>query len=488
MTNYKMISGHTANKLKLGFISLCFLTLSSIAANAQEVEKVTLEQAVAIALENNIQIKQAKLSESTSEINLSEAKFALYPTLNGNSSLNFNNGRSIDPLTNQFVNNSITSSNSSLFSSVNLFQGFQRINQISRNKLQLQADKSQVAKAQNDLSLSVVTSYLQILVNQDLLSAANNQLGIAKETLEREQKLFDVGNRTLADLAQAKAQFSTAELNITNAQNQLDISFLNLAQLMERNPAVPFDILRPSAPNVESLQKIYSANEVFNQALAVQPDIKLAEFNKLVAAKAVDVAKGNLSPRLSLNGSLGTGYSNGRQRLVSSTANGNRPIGLVENTNQVVVVPAFTNLFEVTPFQDQISENVNRSFGFSLSIPILNGLQATNSIKRAKINLQNQIYGEQLVKNTLNKTINQAVLDIRAADKRYLSASRTFEANKEAYNVIEQRYNVGLVNSLDLSTSKANLDKAEFDVIQAKYDLLFRVKVIDFYLGNPLTL
>ena len=455
---------------------------------AQEVEKITLQQAVTIALENNIQIKQAKLSESISEINLSEAKSALYPTLNGNSSLNFNNGRSIDPLSNQFVNNSITSSNGSLFSSVVLFQGFQRINQISRNKLQLQADKSQVSKSQNDLSLSVVTSYLQILVNQDLLSAANNQLTLAKQTLEREQKLFDVGNKTLADLSQAKSQTSTAELNVTNAQNQVDISFLNLSQLMERNPSVPFEIVRPTAPDVESLQKIYSASEVFNQALIVQPDIKIAEYNRQVAEKAVDVAKGNLSPRLSLNGSIGTGYSNGRQRLISSTPSGTRAIGLVENTNQIVVVPAFNNLFEVTPFQDQVNENINRSFGLSLSIPLLNGFQAKNSVQRAKINLQNQTYGEQLVKNTLNKTINQAVLDIRAADKRYISATKTFEANKEAYNVIEQRYNVGLVNALDLSTSKANLDKAEFDVIQAKYDLLFRVKVIDFYLGNPLTL
>ena len=457
-------------------------------AFAQELEKITLQQAVTIALENNIQIKQAKLSESISEINLSEAKSALYPTLNGNSSLNFNNGRSIDPLSNQFVNNSITSSNGSLFSSVVLFQGFQRINQISRNKLQLQADKSQVSKSQNDLSLSVVTSYLQILVNQDLLSAANNQLTLAKQTLEREQKLFDVGNKTLADLSQAKSQSSTAELNVTNAQNQVDISFLNLSQLMERNPSVPFEIVRPTAPDVESLQKIYSASEVFNQALIVQPDIKIAEYNRQVAEKAVDVAKGNLSPRLSLNGSIGTGYSNGRQRLISSTPSGTRAIGLVENTNQIVVVPAFNNLFEVTPFQDQVSENINRSFGLSLSIPLLNGFQAKNSVQRAKINLQNQTYGEQLAKNTLNKTINQAVLDIRAADKRYISATKTFEANKEAYNVIEQRYNVGLVNALDLSTSKANLDKAEFDVIQAKYDLLFRVKVIDFYLGNPLTL
>lgn len=457
-------------------------------AFAQELEKITLQQAVTIALENNIQIKQAKLSESISEINLSEAKSALYPTLNGNSSLNFNNGRSIDPLSNQFVNNSITSSNGSLFSSVVLFQGFQRINQISRNKLQLQADKSQVSKSQNDLSLSVVTSYLQILVNQDLLSAANNQLTLAKQTLDREQKLFDVGNKTLADLSQAKSQSSTAELNVTNAQNQVDISFLNLSQLMERNPSVLFEIVRPTAPDVESLQKIYSASEVFNQALIVQPDIKIAEYNRQVAEKAVDVAKGNLSPRLSLNGSIGTGYSNGRQRLISSTPSGTRAIGLVENTNQIVVVPAFNNLFEVTPFQDQVNENINRSFGLSLSIPLLNGFQAKNSVQRAKINLQNQTYGEQLVKNTLNKTINQAVLDIRAADKRYISATKTFEANKEAYNVIEQRYNVGLVNALDLSTSKANLDKAEFDVIQAKYDLLFRVKVIDFYLGNPLTL
>jgi len=185
---------------------------------------------------------------------------------------------------------------------------------------------------------------------------------------------------------------------------------------------------------------------------------------------------------------LGTGYSTGRQRLLDRRPDGtSMPIGLVENTNQVVVTPNFLTTFEKTPFRDQINENINQSFGFGLSIPLFNGYSARSSVRRAKINYQNAEINEQIEKNNLNKTVNQAVSDLRAAEKRYNSTTYAFQSSKDAFNVIEQRYNVGLVNSLDYNQAQTNLNKAQFDQIQAKYDLIFRSKVIDYYLGNPIS-
>ncbi len=484
---------HRMNKLipqKIVILSFLVVLLFSISnAFAQGVEKITVQQAINLTLENNIQIKQSTLNEMLSDANIKQSKMALLPNLNASSNINFNFGRSVDQLSYQFVNRQVTNSNGGLSSSVTLFQGFQKLNQISQNKLQLQSDKSQTAKLKNDLMLNVITTYLTILANTDLVEAAKNQLNLSKQTLDREQKLFNVGNKTTADLAQASSQYSTTEFNLTNAQNQLDVSKLNLAQFMERDLSIPYDIVIPVTKSIEGLDLNYLAAEVYQQALITQPAISIANYNTQVAQKALQVAKGSYSPRLTMSGSLGSGYSsNSVTQLGSPIQTGTRPIGITQTTNEVVVTPVFTSNFQKTAFNDQIDQNFNQSLSFGLSIPIFNGSQTKTAVKRAQINLQNYSYSEQLAKNNLNKTIYQAIFDAQAAQKKYQSALRTFDANKEAYYAISQRYEVGLVNSLDLATSKTNFDKAQFDLIQAKYDQLFRIKLIDFYLGKPLTL
>ena len=472
--------------------SVMKIALSSLAVvltfgQVQAQETITLQQATEIALKSNLQIKQAQTFEALSAENLGQSKYALLPTLNAGNNLNFNFGRSIDPLSNQFVNQAVTSTNGNLFAGVTLFQGFQRLNLIAQSKYELEADKSNTQKAKNDLLLAVVTSYLQVLNNQDVLKAANQQLALTQQQLDRTQKLFDVGNNTLADISQVKAQTATAELNVTNAQNQLDLSFLTLAQLMERDPAIPFNVEQPLIDEIKQVNTAYSAVEVLQTAMKTFPDIQLAEYNRLALVKAVDVARGNYYPRLNLQGGLGTGFSNARQQFVDRQADGtNSPIGFVQGTNQVVVTPNFTNTFELTPFRTQIDENLNQSLGFSLSIPLFNAFAARSSVRTAKLNLRNSELNVQLSKNNLNKVINQAVYDLRAAERRFYSAQTAYESSKDAFNVNQQRYDVGLVNSLDYTQSQTNLNQAQFDLIQARYDLIFRSKVIDYYLGNPI--
>ena len=432
-----------------------FVLSTVISVNIQAQEKITLKRATELVVENNLQVKQAEFSEAISDENLRQSKYSLLPTLNANTSLNFNFGRSIDPLTNQFVNQAITSNNGNISSNTPLFGGFQRINIIAQNKLQLDVDKSFTQKVKNDLVLAVVTNYLTVLNSQDLLTAARQQSDISRQQLDIEQKFFDVGNRTLADLAQSKSQVATAELNVTNAQNQVDLAFLNLAQLLERDPAVPFEVEKPAVNDVATVNTAYSAAEVYKSASLNFPDIKLAELRKLVLEKEIDIAKSGYYPSLNLQTGMGTRYSNG----------------------------SFGN----TSFATQIQDNFNQFIGFGLNIPLFNGYAARSAVRRAKIGLQNGEVNEQLAKNNLNKVINQAVYDLRAAEKRYYSAQIAFESSREAFNVIEQRYAVGLVNSLDFNLAQTNLNKAQFDQIQARYDLIFRSKVIDYYLGNPIT-
>jgi outer membrane protein len=443
-------------------IALTFVGLAySNSVQAQEV--ITMQQAVDRMLQNNLNIKQSSLNVLTAETYLQQSKADLFPTLNGGLDNSLNFGRSLNPATNQLVTQNFFSGNANLSTSVDLFAGLSKINQIRQNKILLEAGYSTLEKTKNDLILQVVTSYFQVVYNEDLLKASNQQLVVAQQTLTRQNALLEAGNKTVADVSQAKAQVATAELNVTNAQNQLTISYLTLSQLMEMGSGSAYKVVAPTIQDVARAQTNYNVNEVFNTSVTFYPDIKLARLNREAAEKGVAVAKGRLLPIISLGGGVGTRYS-------YDLATQGSPFG-VQNSH----------------FSDQINNNFYQNVGVSVRIPVFNGLSAKSNVKRAKITYQGYLIQEQLTKNNLNKIIAQAVADLRAADSRYSSTLNTFNAQKDAFTVIEERYNVGLVNSLDYNTARTNMNKAEIDFIQAKYDLLFRSKVIDYYLGKQIT-
>ncbi|MES2416937.1 MAG: TolC family protein [Bacteroidota bacterium] len=440
---------------RLTFISsLVVITGFSQISYAQEV--ITIQQAIDKTLTNNLQVKQSKLSESLADENLKVAKLAVYPTLRSGVSQSMNWGRN-QSASGLYENNQRYNVSANLNSGVDLFNGFSKINQIKQNKVLLEAGSTNTDKVKNDLILQVITSYLQILYNKDLLKTAEEQLTVAKQQLNQQQQLLNEGNKTLADLSQSKSQLATAELNVTNADNALSISYLTLAQLMDIPSATVYDVQAPNIDSFKNPSVKYNAEEVYSNALGAFPDIKLAALNTAAAKIGVNVAKGNLYPSLSLNGSYGTNY------FYSYNATSPNP-----------------------SLNEQIKNNVSKGLGLSLSIPIFNGLQARSGVTRAKINLMQTETQEQLAKNNLNKIIYQAVADLKAAESRYQSTTNAFTAQKDAYYVMEERYKVGLVNSLDYSTAQTNRNKAEIDMIQAKYDLLFRAKLIDYYLGKQI--
>ena len=466
-------------------LALSLIFLFGLLQRSVGQEVITVQQAIEKTLANNLQIKQSQLNESLSDENLRQSKNALLPTLNGNGGYNVNFGRSVDPSTNQFNSQKFSSFNGGISTGVDLFQGFQKINQIRQNKLLLDVDKTNTEKVKNDLILQVVTSYLQILYNKDFLTAAQQQLAVAEQQLRREQELLDVGNKTLADLSQAKSQVATAELNVTNATTDLTISYITLAQLMDIPSSTAYAV---SAPVLESFNKPttnYDPEEVYNSALKLFPDIKLAALRSEASKAGINIAKGNYYPTLSFGAGLSTNYSSGRDRVLQVVPNGFREIGRTQ-AGESVLSPDFTTLTDTYRFNDQLRDNFGQYVGVSLRIPIFNGFSARSTVRRAKINYLQSQNEEQLAENNLNKVIYQAVADLKAAESRFTSTTNTFLAQKDAYNVIDQRYEVGLVNSLDYSTAQTNLNKAEIDMIQAKYDLLFRAKLIDYYLGKQI--
>ncbi|RZK77948.1 MAG: TolC family protein [Pedobacter sp.] len=450
IVSYKML-------LRNLLVLSCIVGSSSVVV-AQEI--LTIEAAIDRTLKNNLTIKQTALNVSTAEVNLVQSKADVYPSLNASVNQGINWGRS-QQASGVFENTQNYQASGNLSSSIDVFGGFAKWNTIKQNKLLLDANKSNLEKAKNDLILQVVTAYFQIVFNTELLKSTDQQLLVARQTLEREEALLDAGNKTLADISQAKAQVATAELNKTDAENALTISYLNLNQIMEIRPedVKPFVVKAPTVQEIEDNVKIANVGEVYAQTISTFPDVKLAEFNRLAAEKAIDVAKGGLLPRLSLNAGLGSLYFY-RYNLPVDFSNRN--------------------------FTAQINDNFGKNIGLSLSIPIFNGLSARSNVKRAKINYENSKLDEQLTKNNLNKVVSQAIADQKAAISRYSSTQKTLKAQDDAFYVIEERYNVGLVNSLDYSTARTNRNNAEIEFIRAKYDLLFRSKVIDYYLGNQI--
>ena len=236
------------------------------------------------------------------------------------------------------------------------------------------------------------------------------------------------------------------------------------------------------------MKTYYDANEVIKTALNVNPDVKLAEAQQATSAQAIKVAKGGFYPTVSLFAGAGSSYSNLLTQQLTGTNLVTEPIGTVQGTNQVVQTIVPQPIYGPYSAFSQISNNFNQSFGVNVQIPIFSKFANRTNVSKAKLNYQNAQISSQIAKNNLSKTIIQAILDLQAADKQFQSARETYQSNKEALNVTKQRYDVGLVNTLDYNTALTNYNKSQNDMIEAQYAVIFRSKVIDYYLGNTITL
>src|SRR5690606_27628374 len=287
---------------------------------------------------------------------------------------------------------------------------------VKANKYSLLASESNVERAKNDLTLSVLTTYLEALTNYDMMLASQDQVKLSQEQLRVMEINVEAGNRTLADLYQAQNQVATDEFNVTTSENAYELAILNLKQLMEMDPNVEIVLDRPNIESIKLSSNPAIASDIFNTAVSRFPEIKAAEFQTKVAETNIDIARAGYYPSLSFSAGIGTNYSSQARDF---------------NSQQIL------------PFGDQIERNRNESIGVNLSIPIFNNYRTRISVRKAKINYLNAQTNEQLAKNNLNKVINQAVLDLKSAEKRLYSAEVATQAANQAYEVMKLRYNEG---------------------------------------------
>lgn len=450
----------------------------------------TLQECVDHALKNSINVKQSEISVKQAKISLTQKKLQMAPSLNGSVSNNYNYGRSVDPFSYTFTTSEIQSANFSLSSNVTLFNGFQLQNEFKQSQLDYESGKYDLEKSKNDIGLSVTSAFLQVLYTKDQLTAAKNRYEQSEKEQRRTKALTDAGSYTQGNLLDADAQLANDELAEINAENQYVIAKLSLAQLLELNESDSLEVAAPltDVPDIAILA--LSPQEIFRQAKEVLPELKSSSYKVMSAEKGLAIARGSRSPRLSAFGSLGSGFSSQTKR---ATKDGSRlvgffPNGSVTSAGDTVLSPVFTTALENTPYNDQANQNYNKSFGFSLSVPLFNGWSAEGNISRAKLNKDNVKLADDLTNKQVYKSIQQAYADAIGAQKKYAAAQKSKDALKSSYSYTEKKYNAGLLSSLDFLTVKNNLAKVESDFLQAKYDYIFRVKVLDFYAGKPLTL
>lgn len=468
-------------------ISLLFLLFGlSTAMVAQEYW--SLEECIQYAMENNIQIKQQVLNTEYNENLLKQSQLGQIPSLSGNTSYSYSWGRALDQTTYQFTDNQqINSISLGLSSSVNLFNGLQVRNTIQKNKLNLMASYEDVQKVKNDISLNIAAGYLTIMFNKELVDVTTSQIEITGQQVERTAKMVDAGKLARGNYLELQAQYSSEELNLVNAENQLSISLLNLQQMLDLPVDTSFDVLIPELDDPGEDPLVLNAMDVYEYASREMPEIKSAMLRMESAERSLSVAKGGRSPQLYMSLNANTGYSDIREETIPGP-DVQYPIGETASGEAVFSLPTQSFTYGAYPFMDQMRDNMSTGVGLGLAIPIFSGWQINTSVANARISYQNAQLELQSQKLVLYATIQQAYADALAALKKFNATRQALVSMEESFKYTEKKFEVGMVNTVDYNMSKNQLISTQSDLLQAKYDFIFRTKILNFYQGVPITL
>jgi outer membrane protein len=419
----------------------------------------SLQKCIDYALQNNIQIKQQTLNSEYYNNQLQQAKFNRLPNLNAGFQNNMSFGRTIGP-DNTYLDINSNSTSGSLSSNVTLWNGFTLNNSIKMADMDLRATLEDLKKAKDDIMLNIAASYLEILFADELVIVAEDLLKITQLQIDRTTKLVEAGSLAKGSLLEIEAQYAREELNVVNAQNRLQLAYLSLYQLLELPATESFKIEKPTLPEIGANLSLLNSMDVYKNAVQLKPAVKSAEFKLESAKKQLLIAKGNLMPTLSFGGNYYNFYNNKYTDF---------------QRNKIA-------------FSDQLKSNERYGFGVSLNIPIFNKFQAKTGVSNAQIQVENTELQLQNTKNLLRKDIEQSYTNALAAFKRYVANQKTVVSSKEAFRYTEEKFNVGMINSVEYNQSKNNLSKAQSDLLQAKYEYIFRTKILDFYNGLTIEL
>ncbi len=444
-------------KFKLTTLLLVF----AVGMLSAQQKKWTLEECVTYAVENNLSIEQIELDLENAKIDESDAKAALLPNLNASFNASGNTGLALDPTTNSLVSATIFSASGDLTSSVTLFDGLRNYNRIERAKLRGISQQYRLDDIKDDIRLSVANAYLQVLSNKESLKVAKAQYAVTEQDLKRTAELVESGVVPRGDLLEIEATAATQEQQVVNGESLVLISKISLAQLLQITDYENFDIAEDEFDIPPSDILSNSAKVIFDKALTFRNDIRFALSGVELAEKDLEIAKGARYPTIGAFINYNTRYSDQNRDNITG---------------------------ERIPLKNQLYINDGISYGAQMNVPIFNGFSTRNGIKRSKIAVDIANVELQRVKLELETDVNQAYVNVTTFYKAYEAAEKTSEARRLAYNYSKERFDVGLMNAFEFSQAQSRLDNAEAEVVRTKYDYIFRLKILEFYFGIPISL
>ena len=474
-------------------LSLIVFISFTLTVNSQETntegKKWTLRDCVDYAIENNISVKQSENNIALAEVDKRAAIGNFIPNLNLNSSAAWNSGLTTDVTTGVLINQTTQTTNGGISSGVAIYRGLRNQNELRRAELSILSGQYQLDKMKDDISLFVINAYLEVLFSKEAVKVAVPQVEITMEQLERTNQLVEAGTLPRGDLLDVEATLANDEQNLILTQNRVELALITLAQLLQLEEYDDFDI---ADEEIETLPLInlpeYSVDMIYEKALETRNEIKVAQTNIEIAESDVKLAKGALQPTLSGFFNWNSRYSD-RDQILGSEIDPNNPtrvIGVVETTGDNVISQNFVPITgPADGFFDQFDQNKGSSFGLSLQIPVFNGFSASNNVRRAKINYEQQKFQLEQEELDLEKIIHQVYADAVGALKLYDATKRSLEAREVSFQYAEERFDVGVLNSFDYSQIKNRLVTANSDFLRAKYDFIFRVKLLEYYYGIP---
>ena len=439
---------------KLSAIAL----LACLSAGLQAQETWSLRRCIDYAIEHNIDIRQAANTAEQSAVEVNTAKWARLPNLNGSANQSWNWGRTQTAVPDEttgdystvYVNTASNGTNMQLSTSIPLFTGLELPHQYSLAKLNLKAATADLQKAKDDISINIASAYLQVLFNQELHDVALGQVELSLQQCQRIESLAGVGKASSAEVADARARVAQDRMTAVQTENDYRLSLLTLSQLIELDSPEGFMLESPSTAITPSA--VTPPDDIYQTALTSKASIQAAQYRLEGSKHSVRIAQSGFYPQLNLNGSLGTSYY--------STIN--------------------------RTFRQQMGDNFSKYLGLSLSVPLFNRLATRNRVRTARLQQENYALQLENAKKTLYKEIQQAWYNATAAESKYASSHAATLASEESFRLMTQKFENGKANAVEFNEAKQNLMKAQSDELQAKYDYLFRTKILDFYKGVPI--
>ncbi len=470
-------------------ITIIFCMLLPMVLQAQQ-QLWTLEQCVARAEEKNLIVLNSALDLELADKNRERALWDLAPDLNGVASHGYNYGRVVDRFTNTFANDRVRTNNFFLSSNLTLFEGMRKQQTLRQSRIDVDAATQGMEASRNDVRLEVVQAFLDVLGLRERMRATEQQIANTEEQLRLTDALVEAGRIARAELLALDAQLAQEQFTLTDLQNQHDLRMLGLGRSMQLEPRqmLTFDIAAPVISDLRVVEPNAAPEEVLDNVLRTNPAYIQAELQVQSAERAVTIARAGTLPSLSLQGSLGTGYSGRNFRQVGEPViDGTVPIGFTDS-GETVYSPNFSVNTALVPFGEQLDENFNQSLSFTLQVPLFNQMNNRFRIDQARVAQERSRNTMISVRNDMQRAVLDAIVMQRSAYRQFHAATRAVEAGELAQEYAEARFQQGAITAVELNTAKNNLNQATADLINAKYQYLMATKYLDILQGIPLTL